>query len=322
VRSAVCCLSAFVALLVPRVALAQDADCRGLVLQAAAGVPADARHVYQFQGPCKLSVGKFGSINYPAQWTRAQAEWNAVTGAFYERVVTEGKFAGTIEMWLKCAKDPVVTSVACVQVDYRNQTGWSGFDGAWKQSRPITRGKTTVFEATILSNKAPPPGQPVGGPGGSPPSPEVPPMEGASMMIPREAEDLMLNAQRSHGQVGRQDMTQFGPGWGGNAQLFWSVNEIGAQLRLAPTVPSAGRYLVFLVFTKAPDFGRFKASFDGKTEITVDGYAATVGHDRAFLGEYDLTTEPHELLITLAGRNRNSKGSYVGLDRIEFKLVH
>ncbi len=223
-RSAVCCLSAFVALLVPRVALAQDADCRGLVLQAAAGVPADARHVYQFQGPCKLSVGKFGSINYPAQWTRAQAEWNAVTGAFYERVVTEGKFAGTIEMWLKCAKDPVVTSVECVQVDYRNPTGWSGFDGAWKQRRPITRGKTTVFEATTKSHQAPPPG-------------DKTTTEGVSSMITLEAEALIPNPQQlTQGQVGRQDMTQFGLGWGGNAQLFWSVNVIGAQLRLAPNV--------------------------------------------------------------------------------------
>ena len=116
-------------------------------------------------------------------------------------------------------------------------------------------------------------------------------------------------------------MTQFGPGWGGNAQLFWTVNDIGAQLRLAPTIPSAGRYKVFLLFTKAPDFGRFKASFDGKTEIIVDGYAATVGRDQAFLGEHDLSAGPHELLITVAGRNHNSTGFYVGLDRIEFKSV-
>jgi hypothetical protein len=332
VRSAVCCLPAVVVLLVPRVALAQDTDCRGLVLVAATGVPAGTTHTYQFQGTCKL-LGKLGSFFSPPQWTRAQAEWNAVTGTFHERVVTEGKYAGTIEMWLKCAKDPVVTSVTCVQVNYRNPTGWSGFDGAWHQRRPITRGKTTLAEATILSHQAPPLGQPVGGPGGSPPSGDKPATEmttggkttreSASSMITLEAEALMPNAQLTHGggQVGRQDMTQFGPGWGGNAQLFWSVNVIGAQLRLGPTVPSAGRYQVFVVFTKAPDFGRFKASFDGKTEITVDGYAATVGRDRAFLGEYDLTAEPHELLITVVGRDHNSKGFYVGLDRIEFKSV-
>jgi hypothetical protein len=351
---------AALAVLVPTMALAQkDSDCRGLKLKTASGFSSGTIHSYEFQGTCRLFEGSGDrSFLHGTQWTRATASWDANTGSFQETVVTEGQYAGTIVMSLKCTQDPVVTKVACARVSYHNPTGWSGFDGAWKQYRPITRGKTTLFEARALSNDAmspsPAPAPAGPGPGGSgggtgvgphPAPPGVAPdgqgpentsegtthktmkspgtthktMTNPSGSVSVEAEELLPNAKATSGEVGRQNMTPFGSEWGLNSQLFWHVTEQGAQLRLEPTIARAGRYEVFVVFTKAPDFGLFKASLDGKPAVSINGYAAAVSRDRASIGTYDLPAGPHELLLVTRSKDPQSTNYFVGIDRLEFK---
>jgi hypothetical protein len=296
------------------------------------------------------------------QRTWAEIRWVATTGEVHERVTTEGKYAGVIEMFLRCQRDPVVNTGACTQISYHNSTRWPGFDGAWHQRRPITRGKTSSFIAQTLqaqmqltgktAHDPGPGGPPVaggsgmniggqngpGGPGGASgntvlkeatndprtqegagPAPKT--MKSPSGITPLEAEGMIARAQVTHGKIGVQDMKTFGTGWGGNAQLFWEVSQDSAQLRLEPIVPVAGRFEVFVVFTKGPDFGLFRASFDGKTQILVNGYAPTVSRDRALVGMFDLIPGAHELLLSIDGRDSQSSAKYVGIDRIELKQV-
>ena len=342
----------------PGLALAQkDTDCRGLKLTAVSGLPDGAVHVYNFEGTCRVFEMSGGhtfvdpaTMNQP---TRAEIRWMATTGDVHERVTTEGKYPGVIEMFLRCPRDPVVNTGACTQISYNNSTGWPGFDGAWHQRRPITRGKTTSLTAQALqmqmqvmgktAHDPGPGGGPVGGGtgggtgiGGQGGPPGDPPMDAVAHNAPGgaaktmtspsgvfalEAEGMIARAQVTHGHIGPQDMKSFGTGWGGNAQLFWEVNQPGAQLRLEPVVPVAGRFEVFVVFTKAPDFGLFRASFDGKSETLINGYAATVSRDRALVGMFDLTPGPHELLLSIAGRDPKSQAMYVGIDRIELKQI-
>jgi hypothetical protein len=136
-----------------------------------------------------------------------------------------------------------------------------------------------------------------------------------------EAESLVGSAQATHGKVFSQDMRSFGPGWSGNAQLFWAVAQPGAQLRLSVSMAAAGRYQVFLHFTRAPDYALIRASFDGAAVVSINGYAAGVSRDRALLGMLDLAPGAHELLLEVAMKDGKSTGLNVGLDRIELEPV-
>lgn len=140
-------------------------------------------------------------------------------------------------------------------------------------------------------------------------------------IIAVEAESLLNSSIATHGGVSRQNMLPFGPGWGRNEQLFWSVGQIGAQLRLTFKTAVTGRYQVFLLFTRAPDYAFARASFDGAPFTSFNGYAPTVSRDSAFLGMLDLTPGLRELLVEVARKDGKSTGLYVGLDRIELRPV-
>ena len=59
-------------------------------------------------------------------------------------------------------------------------------------------------------------------------------------------------------------MRGFGSQWSGNAQLLWRCPKSGPELTVSFEVPGAGSGLRF-GFTKAPDYGTFEVSLDGKT---------------------------------------------------------
>ena len=161
----------------------QDADCSGLKLTAAKGVPSGDVHKYAFHGPCKLLRSKVttdkvagiangsstSSVVEATVWVEAEAAWDKQSGLLSEEVKVEGAYAGTLSMLLKCAGDPVIYHVTCYQDAYDNETGWQGFDRAWIKARPITAGKTTPAQAAALSQIAA---------AGSPPPPPPPPPAG------------------------------------------------------------------------------------------------------------------------------------------------
>jgi hypothetical protein len=312
----------------------QSADCHGLLLVAASGVPNENLHKYRFHGTCKMLdvtstkdyvVGvKTGSSQSSdvvgSVWAETAVSWDRATGELRESVKLQGQTSDTINMVLKCASDPVVGKPSCVQVRYRNETGWAGFDGAWNDSRPISAGKTTLAAATALSAKA-------GAPNAPPPPPPPPPVAGKTMHsmavkgLLVEGELLIPGSPAAGPAAVRQEMSPFGKMWSGSAQLFWPATRVGAQLRLLVFIPKGGRYRLSAMYTKAPDYGAIAASVDGHPSAKFDGYAPSVVRQRALLGTYDLTAGMHEVLIVVTGRSRVSRGYYVGLDRLELETI-
>ena len=137
-----------------------------------------------------------------------------------------------------------------------------------------------------------------------------------------EAESLVGSAEQPiQGQVSVQNMQAFGRGWGGGAQLFWGGAQNGAQLRISFPTAVTGRYEIFLHFTRGPDFAVVRASLDGASAATFDGYAPMVSRDRVSLGIRDLTPGSHKLRLEVTAKDGKSAGFNVGLDRIELQPV-
>jgi len=148
----------------------------------------------------------------------------------------------------------------------------------------------------------------------------------ASLSI--ECEDWVNSAKASAGNLVRQDMGGFGTGWSGNAQLFWAAPPpVDKPIRNWPSLrqgfktPAAGSYEVVLHYTAAPDFGTFRVFLDGNSIRDVDGYAPKVAPKIQSLGEHQLNTNSHEFLITVVTKSAFSKNFFVGLDRLELRLV-
>jgi hypothetical protein len=143
-----------------------------------------------------------------------------------------------------------------------------------------------------------------------------------------EIEDLMNSAKVSAGPTSRQNMQGFGPGWSGNAQLFWRAPApVDKPIRNWPhlavwfTPPSANTFEVILHYTSAPDFGTFRVFLDGQPRADVDAYSTSVTTGDRSLGQHKLDPGKHELLVTVFTKAGASKGFAVGLDRVELRPV-
>jgi hypothetical protein len=122
-------------------------------------------HTYGFEGTCNLvSVypgGPSVQRTFPA---RAHVTWNASTRELVESFATIGTFdfdkrtrGGTLRSSYRCNQDPIVVTkgVACTGVAHENETAIEPLSNPFlKLYRPITRGKTTLAEATALSRRA------------------------------------------------------------------------------------------------------------------------------------------------------------------------
>lgn len=306
-------------------------NCQGLELKDASGVPHGTVHKYSFVGPCKLlslgiSDNKIKSSKLEGTvWAKAAVSWDSATGEMRESFLISGDRSGKLQMTLHCTKDPVITTVTCVPGAYVNETGWPGFDVAWLSHHPITQGRANAVEAAAVALQAEK--QKAGSNPAVPPPPKtassVPPdkkMAKPSPLQVVEGEQLVATAKTDSDQPPRvQGMSQFGKEWSGNAQLFWPARLVSSRMRLkVPLNMPAGRYEVFIAFTQAPDYGLIEASFDGQPTVHFNGYAKTVSRNRALLGMFDLTPGDHDLVLTIAGKDGNSSGFFLGLDRMEF----
>lgn len=137
-----------------------------------------------------------------------------------------------------------------------------------------------------------------------------------------EVESLMPTAVTSGGQILRQDMTGFGSGWGGNAQLFWRPPAPAGDKPYLITefeLKATGTYDLVLHYTTAPDFGQFTVYIDGTHATKHDGYGSQVGLRQALLGRYPLSAGRHELAFEVSGKNPQSTGYIVGVDRLRLE---
>lgn len=322
------------------------ADCTGLKLQGAKGVPGDPSHQYAFKGTCSKFVAKIKGGKEESRsevvtlWAEAKAEWNGQANTLEESVSLknpQGPYSGTVETVLKCTKDPIIYKASCVVFQHSNTTKWEPFsDAALRQKRPILQGKTTLKEAMALSKKqasSPPPPPPSSSQAqkkelakaaenDKAKDSKVPSPTGPAAMFTVEAEQLaqankiLVNA----GKVAVQPMAGFGPGWSGNAQLFWSGGAVGAVLDLLVDVPAAATYAVELYMTRAPDYADLKVEVDGKpSPVPFSGYSPTVTAPNPLqAGKFSLQPGSRKVSFMIVGKYQQSTGYYVGIDRIRF----
>ncbi len=117
---------------------------------------------------------------------------------------------------------------------------------------------------------------------------------------------------------GPQQMSGFGSGWSGNAQLFLNYAP-GGSLDLLLWVDREGWYALNLAATRAPDFGQFQCYLDGMLSgPPIDAYATRVVPTGPLpLGIFNLPPGLHRLGIQSTGKNTLSSNYRFGVDYTE-----
>ncbi len=158
-------------------------------------------------------------------------------------------------------------------------------------------------ECRIWNRLFAPPGKPTGGP--------------VKGRYEAEIGGLFKVTGTSKGRAARQDMRGFGSQWSGNAQLFWGCPQSGSELTVSFEVTEAGSGLRF-GFTKAPDYGTFEVSLDGKKiGENVDLYDPKVVHSVHDVSDLKTASGRHTLKFQCVGKNERSKRFFFGLDYVD-----
>lgn len=120
------------------------------------------------------------------------------------------------------------------------------------------------------------------------------------------------------GQARVQQMSGFGSGWSGDAQLFWSEGAPGAVLDLLVDVPAASKYALEIYMTRAPDFGQVRFEVDQQaSEVTFDGMAPEVMTSGPIqLGTFPLQAGQRRVSLMITGKYAQSANYYVGIDKL------
>jgi hypothetical protein len=138
-----------------------------------------------------------------------------------------------------------------------------------------------------------------------------------------EAEALLpSNAVKvAGGRADVQPMAGFGPGWSGDAQIFWHGGAVGAVLDLLIEVPQDGAWLVEIDLTRAPDYGQLAFEVDQHPVAQqFDGYAPAVNAPvTVTLGTFAMKQGRRPLSLKIVGRHGSSTGLLAGIDRIRLR---
>lgn len=153
-------------------------------------------------------------------------------------------------------------------------------------------------------------------------------------MIVIEAEALLGagKVQVNGGNLAVQNMAGFGPGWGGDAQLFWSGIEPGAVLDATFSVSVPAYYDVYLHLTHAPDYGKVQTQIKGARPYwengkPLDGWGPSVkppGYPIPLGGTagFPLVKGENKLSVKIIGKNEKSSGYLLGIDCIALRILH
>ena len=149
---------------------------------------------------------------------------------------------------------------------------------------------------------------------------EGPPITGEKARRVTEGEEL-VRAGHVHVRAARistQDMSSFGGGWSGNAQLFLAASGKGARLLLELYTAGPAWHSVDVYFTRAPDYGRLALKLEGGArEMVFDGYAPHVEAAEVLHVGGARPDQGRLLLdVRVTGKNRRSRGYLAGIDRI------
>jgi hypothetical protein len=289
-----------------------------------------------------------------------KASWERATGRAKESLHVSGDASGERFTTAICSQDPFLRDPpgkkgTCDTFESQYQ-GEAGPAYQFFLERAFFLARTVSFvEAEALSKQKPPPNSPPPPPTPAGKTPQARPTRprastsrGGTMTMPApaldnpkpgppklmsapsgakvwEGEDLLATSllPRNGGQVGPQAMRGFPGEWTGGSQLLWTGGQTGAVLDLRVVVPSAGRYSVSLALTQGPDYGIFQAEFDGQpSELKFDGFSSNVRRvDRIDVGTFQLAPGPRMLSLMIIGKNSQSTGTLVGIDRITLTPV-
>lgn len=138
-----------------------------------------------------------------------------------------------------------------------------------------------------------------------------------------EGEELKILAKTA-GSADLQDMSGFGPGWSGDAHLWWIEAKPGDALELAVPVQKTAKYRFKMQLTKAVDYGIVQLYLDGKKlggpiDLFSNGVIATGALD---MGVHQLDEGEHKLRVEIVGANEKAVKSYMfALDYIKLEEV-
>lgn len=128
---------------------------------------------------------------------------------------------------------------------------------------------------------------------------------------------------RIEGKARVQGMRGFGAGWRGDSHLLWD-GVIGDTNAVEFEVEKAGKYLLAMQWTLAPDYGVFEVKLNGKViEPALDLYSPRVELAKLReLGEFEFKVGAQRIVIKLVGGNPKArkfrgKGYLYGLDYLK-----
>lgn len=256
-----------------------------------------------------------------------EASWDRITGEATETLKITGDASGKRLAKGICNQDPFLKdppggAATCHGIEAQYVSTGGKLYEWFIQPRFFLSGLISFVEAQALSAKsASSPTTPTPAP--PPPKPVHPPMSSPSGAKFWEGEGLFSSnrVQLQGGKLGVQPMQAFGSSWSGGAQLLWVDGAIGAVLDLQVEVPEAAAYRVSLALTKGPDFGVIQAEVGGKASATkFDGYSPTVVRVSSVdLGVFVLRPGQCNVSLMIIGKNPQSTGFLVGVDRIDLK---
>ena len=121
--------------------------------------------------------------------------------------------------------------------------------------------------------------------------------------------------------IARRQANCCGVRWSSNAQVLFENFTPGARMTLRFEVPQSAAYGVTAVFTRAPNFGIYEFSIDGRrVGDRHDAYAAAVERSQpADLGSVELAQGTHTLTLTVPDKNPASSNYFGGLDYVELR---
>jgi len=121
--------------------------------------------------------------------------------------------------------------------------------------------------------------------------------------------------------IARRQNNCCGVNWSGRAQALFENFTPDARMTLRFEIPESATYDVSTVFTRAPDFGVYEFSIDGRRlGERQDGFAPAIERSQpTALGAVDLAEGSHTFTLTVVDKNALSSNYFAGLDLIELR---
>jgi len=148
----------------------------------------------------------------------------------------------------------------------------------------------------------------------------APAMEAAFAVTGAVEGEGMTVEKCTAGAAARQDMSAFGEGWSGEAQLWWKGGSAGDALTLVFESAVEGKRILAIALTQAPDYGKIRVSINGVVAMQeVDLCGGTVKRLPEERVTVELKKGKNEMRIQITGSNPDAKpaGYMVGLDYVK-----